>query len=296
MHLSESCADSSPNNLGCVYHGDMLNSTGSDCAFGDCFTLDGQGANYIEVYSEPYTSFGTSNFSVEFFGIWNPQGSNYPTYLSTSTLSGGWRGFHFETDSANPRFKVNLMDDEIILNDTTRNTLHYWAFSRPGTFINNGESDIYSTTGNTDTTNVINGANLLLGRNPDATYPRPGTGTIDEVRIGYFPLTEPQVRSVNSNLNNVLGYGSLGAIENLTICTPEWECDLFSSCVENVSSCLSVHDLNDCGESFGGNISSFDEACVMPIEPDRPGILPLLIPVVLLFALAWYVVFGGKKN
>ena len=50
-------------------------------------------------------------------------------------------------------------------------------------------------------------------------------------------------------------------------CTPNWNCSSFGSCVANVSECLAVEDLNTCGDEFDGNLSDYNEACVIPPTP-----------------------------
>ena len=46
-------------------------------------------------------------------------------------------------------------------------------------------------------------------------------------------------------------------------CTPNWTCDNYDTCnINNTLPCLSVVDLNTCGESFTGNLSDYDEVCV----------------------------------
>lgn len=61
----------------------------------------------------------------------------------------------------------------------------------------------------------------------------------------------------------------LGSEENYVPCTPDWNCSLYGNCQpSNESFCISVEDLNMCGESYGGNMSEFTEPCVYVCEPD----------------------------
>jgi len=54
-------------------------------------------------------------------------------------------------------------------------------------------------------------------------------------------------------------------------CTPNWTCDTFGSCnSSNILPCTSVADLNFCGESFTGNITDYDDACIYVPPPETP--------------------------
>jgi len=46
-------------------------------------------------------------------------------------------------------------------------------------------------------------------------------------------------------------------------CVENWTCSSFAACApNNVSACLNVTDMNVCGNTFNGSLSSYDEACV----------------------------------
>lgn len=48
----------------------------------------------------------------------------------------------------------------------------------------------------------------------------------------------------------------------IAICTPNWTCSDYANCSEqNVTECLAVSDVNQCGEQFGGNLADLNGVC-----------------------------------
>lgn len=84
-----------------------------------------------------------------------------------------------------------------------------------------------------------------------------------DISLQFFLLGDSDNYSRTQLVDDLVGY--LGDISPYIItCIPLWNCSLFGNCTANVSECLAVTDLNVCGEMFTGNLSDYDEPCVVP--------------------------------
>jgi hypothetical protein len=115
--------------------------------------------------------FGTGDF--EIFAVWRPTAwSANKAPFSNSIYSGSWAGLHFEEVNGNGKIMICCTTGELgsstALSTGTAYIMDSWRASgtaniklNAGTTASNGQSG-----------NVSINQNFLLGKNPDATYPR----------------------------------------------------------------------------------------------------------------------------
>ena len=176
---------------------------------GQALQFDGED-DYVDTNEQDDFKFGTGDFTVSFWmkaNVWD----GYTALLSNSVYAGGWDGFHFEHEDwdGSPgeinSIRFHILNDWINSDITlsTNRWYHIVGVRSSGTayiYIDKVNRGNTVATGNVDVDR-----NLLIGKNPDETYPRNFNGLIDEVRIYYRALSEAEISQ---------NYNSIGAVVN----------------------------------------------------------------------------------
>jgi len=124
-----------------------------------------------------------------------------------------------------------------------------------------------------------NGSDLVMDEDIQLTF----SNDIYSVGYIYGDKNVSQSSTVNLNQNNLMAIyvkGTGGSKElylyrydtndsNPPVCSPDWFCSSYASCnIYNVSACLGVTDLNTCGQTFNGTLSTYNTVCVYNCTPD----------------------------
>jgi hypothetical protein len=145
------------------------------------------------VDSETTNSVGTGDFTTAFWMKPSAIAASQCPF-SSGVFAGGWTGWHYETATGGKMYWFIYYANGLLSNTTfTNGTWYHIAGVRQGDnqyFFVNGVLD---TSRSVPAYNVNNGSPILVGRNPDTTYPRYFPGLIDEPTIWHAALTSNQV-------------------------------------------------------------------------------------------------------
>ena len=197
-------SDSSGNGLDGTANGDAAISS-SDCKFGSCLVLDGDG-DYVTVADNALLNFGTDDFSVEFWEKMNVPMSD-DSYVNKMFYSEGfvdYRGwfaqgqeFYIIREDSSSEDVVSGTGIDIdgewhhVVALRRGNTSEYWVDG-----ILDASSDF--TVWNVDNNNSLTVG--IWGDLNDGAF----NGTMDEVRLWNYALTEAEI-------GNLMTYNSLAA-------------------------------------------------------------------------------------
>lgn len=171
-------------------------------------------SNYLDLPHSSAYDFGTGNFTVSYYLNLSALTAN-TVPISTDTYSSGWQGWHNEVYGGAGTYMDFVVRAADVTGATSMATgsWKYIANMRTSGSIKSGVgntangtiswgSDV-AATGNVTTTN-----HLMIGRNPDTTYPRNMAGYIDEVRVSNV-----------SRSNEYMGaeWGAMGALTFYTL-------------------------------------------------------------------------------
>jgi len=77
----------------------------------------------------------------------------------------------------------------------------------------------------------------------------------------YNSSNQWQKTNTNVTYSPAFGWYEEGVFWQDIGCSPSWYCSQYNPCTNNTKTCIDVTDINDCGQSFGGNLSTFTQNC-----------------------------------
>ena len=170
---------------------DQLDTTGK---INGALTFNGS-TDYIDTNEKTAFNFGAGDFSVALWVYVDVWENDYP-FISNALFTGHWDGFYIR-GILGENFGATIVDVQINGNNGGRvvNTWYHVAVTRiSGTvyiYVNGALDNSGVAAGN-----ITVDRNLLIGRNPDTTYPRHFDGKLDDVRIYDFGLVLDDVQAL----------------------------------------------------------------------------------------------------
>jgi hypothetical protein len=201
-------SDVSGNGLDGTANGDAT-TTSTDCQFGDCLILDGDG-DYVEVLDNALLNFGTGDFSAEFWlkGVFDVSGTVPVSKVFYVEGYEGYRGWWSNND------EFYIVREDATTEDVVTCGGGYPCESTDGNWhhivqVRRGNASEFWIDGNLNASsdfviwNVDNNATLSIGAwDGTDNYVE---GQIDELRLWNRSLSETEI-------NNLIDYNSLEAI------------------------------------------------------------------------------------
>ena len=172
----------------------MHNDSGNPPNLGGCLTFNGS-SDFVDTYYQE--DFGTGDFSIALWMYPTNFNDHYNAIISNSVYGGTWDGLNMSGSDNLGGLNFSVAGIDIVTPSGTiiDNSWYHLAMVRNNGIVNGYINGALVVSGSAPGTVTV-ARSILIGLNQDGTYPRPFTGSLDDIRIYGRALTANEVQSI----------------------------------------------------------------------------------------------------